>query len=146
MNKFKVGDKVRFIKQEIDHNNDVILGKVYTIKGVDSDGDYRVTECGDYFEESELSHAVATKAHLKSHHIVENRLGSKDVWEEEDADDYNDDMEYYSMGDRDKDYDIMKVYEFETLVWERETKASEMTVAEIEEALGKKIKIIKGGE
>ena len=51
--------------------------------------------------------------------------------------------------DIDAKHDIIKIYEFDTLVWERDyytEEATDLTVAEIEKLLGKRIKIIKEEE
>ncbi|MFR7544564.1 MAG: hypothetical protein ACLUWN_01250 [Clostridia bacterium] len=50
--KFKVGDRVRFVKSVIYHNKDVKLGKVYTVQDIEERG-YMI-ENKEWFKEKEL--------------------------------------------------------------------------------------------
>ena len=83
--KFKVGDKVRFVKKAHNHTSKVKLGKVYMIDYVESIGDgipYRIKEYGVWFIEDELELVKPkqfTKSDLKDGDIVTQRDGRKKV-------------------------------------------------------------------
>lgn len=61
--KFKVGDKVKFIKSVIYHNKDVELGKVYTVQDI-YERSYRI-ENNEWFKEEELEKVEYTYEDLK---------------------------------------------------------------------------------
>ena len=61
--KFKVGDRVKFVKSIICHTKDVKLGECYTIQEIYRE-DYRV-ECGEWFKEEELKTPVYTYEDLE---------------------------------------------------------------------------------
>ena len=56
------------------------------------------------------------KKDLQPHHIIEDRDGEKKVWETREAKYYTEDL---LDTDDEKEYDIVKVYEFNKCVWER---------------------------
>ena len=63
--KFRVGDRVRFVKSTIGHTNDVKIGEIYKIIARDStDVPYKV-ENREWFREDELELATFTKSDLK---------------------------------------------------------------------------------
>lgn len=80
--------------------------------------------------------------------------GNKDVminyWEELDS--YKEDLTNYSLNGSNivaiyqtcnfNDYTTIKVYDEENLIWEREYEPVDITIKEIEEKLGYKIKIV----
>lgn len=73
--KFKVGDRVKFIKSVIYHNKDVKLGEVYTIKDIHERG-YRV-ENREWFKEEELQKVEYTYEDLKK-----SPIGTKVTFED----------------------------------------------------------------
>lgn len=81
--KFKVGDKVKFIKKIHNHSSKVKLGQVYTIDHIDNIGDgipYLTKENKEWFKEDELElvkTAQFTKSDLKDGDIVTYRNGEK---------------------------------------------------------------------
>lgn len=76
--KFKVGDKVKFIKWGMIHLGPVKLGEVYTIALIDNSSVPYQIENGEWFRENELELVVSsfTKSDLKDGDIVtyRNRL------------------------------------------------------------------------
>ena len=62
------------------------------------------------------------KKDLQLHHIVEDRDGEKKVWETRDPKDYTEDL---LDAELDTGYDIMKVYEFNKCVWDRDNDMDE---------------------
>ena len=63
--KFRVGDRVRFVKSTIGHTNDVKIGEIYKIIARDStDVPYKV-ENREWFRKDELELATFTKSDLK---------------------------------------------------------------------------------
>lgn len=80
--KFKVGDKVKFIRKTNSHSSDVKLGEVYTIEYIDYIYDaipYRTKENGEWFKEDELELVKTvqfTKSDLKDGDIVIYRNGA----------------------------------------------------------------------
>lgn len=81
--KFKIGDKVKFIKRTHSHSSDVKLGRVYTIEYIDYMLDkipYLTKENKEWFKEDELElvkTAQFTKSDLKDGDIVTYRNGAK---------------------------------------------------------------------
>lgn len=65
--KFRVGDRVRFVKSTIGHNNNVQIGKVYRIIKTDSTDIPYKAENGEWFREDELELVTTTftKSDLK---------------------------------------------------------------------------------
>lgn len=73
--KFKVGDKVKFIKKIHNHSSRVKLGELYTIGYIDNIGDgipYQIKENGEWFKEDELEF-------VKTVHFTKSDLKDKDV-------------------------------------------------------------------
>lgn len=73
--RYKVGDRVKFIKSVIYHNKDVKLGEVYTIKDIHERG-YRV-ENREWFKEEELQKVEYTYEDLKK-----SPIGTKVTFED----------------------------------------------------------------
>lgn len=176
--KYKVGDKVRIVKEKTssEWNRDGLmdewLGKVMTI-AVDYGYSYGMKEdkgCWVWYEEMIEGKTEMKKSDLiAGKHVVETSDGAKylifDSKEGKfmfgihygliDLERYHEDL---TRNSADKKYDITKVYELKcpasqysikerceeylTLVWER-TEPKEMTMAELEEELGYKVKIVK---
>ena len=66
--KFKVGDRVKFIKSIIYHTKAVKLGGIYMVKTIDKNKQYLVScenKNGEFFEEEELALAEYTYEDLK---------------------------------------------------------------------------------
>lgn len=61
--KFKVGDRVRFVKSVIYHNKDVKLGEVYTVQDIEERG-YMI-ENKEWFKEKELQKVEYTYKDLE---------------------------------------------------------------------------------
>lgn len=180
--KYKVGDKVRIVKEKTGLNwnsegcMDTWLGEIMTIESVLDFGYYNMKEDGGrWFWED---HMIEGRAEMKKsyliagRHVVETRGGDKYlIFDSEDGKFmYRGDGEFLDLEryredltrmSGDKSYDIMKVYELKCsanqnsikayceryliLVWERE-EPKEMTMAELEEKLGYKVKIVKEHE
>ena len=181
--KYKVGDKVRIVKEKKgpDWNREGLmdkwLGEIMTIESVKDFNYYKMKEDkGEwYWFERMIEGKVTemTKSDLiAGKHVVETRDGDKYlIFDSEegkfmygiydgfmDLERYHEDLTRMSG---DKSFDIMKVYELKyrtsqnsikayseqrlTLVWERE-EPKEMTMAELEEKLGYKVKIVKEHE
>ena len=171
MAKFKVGDKVR-VREDLEYGkiyNGIAfvgskteqVGRIFTIERVDEEDDtYVVVEyCGRWGEDM-LESAAFSKSDLKDGMVVDIRNGNRyivindglrrnDTWLAINP--YLDDL----TRKKTKEYDVMKVYTtvgntleymfddlFLKLVWERPEEYIEMTVAEIEEKLGYKVKVI----
>ena len=180
--KYKVGDKVRIVKEKKgpDWNREGLmdkwLGEVMTISTVNL---YTYCMEEDKGRWSWLEHMIEgkvtkmTKSDLiAGKHVVETRNGDKYlIFDSEegkfmyqvdggfmDLEGYDEDMLKIN---KHNNYDIMKVFEVETacnstgfnredngylaLIWERE-EPKEMTMAELEEKLGYKVKIVKEHE
>lgn len=145
-------------------------GKTVTISDIDmSKFSYEIEEDGGKFYWTDEMFDLAAKDLIQPGSVVECRSGEKfiyingifmhsDGWMflgDGGLNDFSDDLVFLSG---DKDFDIMRVFESKsttlynffnhnclTLVWERkETK--EMTLEEIEKALGYPVKIVKGEE
>ena len=180
--KYKVGDKVRIVKQKTGCNwnyeglMDKWLGKVMTIERVSSCY-YRMKEDTGrwaWFEKMIEGKATEMKKSdlIAGKHVVETRNGEKYlILDSEEGkfmyevhDGFMDLERYHEELTRmtgNKEYDIMKIYELKKpgneycidkhceeyldLVWER-TEPKEMTMAELEEELGYKVKIVKEHE
>lgn len=61
--KFKVGDRVRFVKSVIYHNKDVKLGEVYTVQDIEERG--YIIENKEWFKEEELQKVEYTYKDLE---------------------------------------------------------------------------------
>lgn len=180
--KYKVGDKVRIVKEKTGCNwnreghMDKWLGKIMTIESVHFHH-YRMkedTRRWAWFEEMiEGKVTEMTKSDLiAGKHVVETREGRRflifDSKEEKFMFETNGEFmllesydEYLMMIDGAREFDIMKIYEVKkpankfsmnkyceqclNLIWER-TEPKEMTMAELEEELGYKVKIVKEHE
>ena len=175
MAKFKVGDKVRISKHAQSNENTHFAPSMKDYKGdvvtiAKSFGKdpvrYEIKEdFGSWvWDESWLEPAGFTKADLKDGMVVEAKDGRRrlvigkkfmgqSTWTE--FNNYTDDLKNRINSD----FDIEKVYKssgnkfdtvfkdhFLTLIWEREEAYKEMTVAEIEEKLGYKIKVVADKE
>lgn len=123
--KFKVGDKVKFIKKIHSHSNAVSVGNIYTINYVDEGTSipYKTEEDFEWFKEEELELAQLkpfTKSDLQDGDIVTYRNGEKravDATHERIAyigdmanlsfrfDSYNNNL----TSNQGKEYDIIKV-------------------------------------
>lgn len=145
-------------------------GEVLTISAIDTHrGVYQVSEYFYMWCDEMLEPAEFTKADLKDGMVVEFRNGDRHlvlngIFMAEDGwmpiSDYQDNL-INQPGMLSENYDIMKVYTSSskilksyfdnwrlTLIWERkeEEPVKEMTVAEIEEKLGYKVKVIADKE
>ena len=167
--KFKIGDTVRCIKLVQPHLSLAKVGNVYKIVRVDRGDKYYSykTEEGLWFNESELE-LIRTfeKSDLLSGYLVERNDGTLrlvmatrsgmyltdgDVYLT--LDDYNDNLE----NTINKALSIKRVYGFTSipsqtlelrtegrlLIWERPEEAKEITISDIEEKFGCKVKIVK---
>lgn len=172
--KFKNGDKVRVINGRTDDKR-LLIGTTYTILNCfmsDDEVYYSVWELANggyvwFQDEIELVEKTFTKADLKPGMVVEYRCGDRrffvnDLFMSLDygwssITEYSDDL----LNSNNKELDIIKVYtahspvlrdifkDFTLIhIWERkEAKPyKEMTVAEIEEKLGFKVKVIADKE
>jgi hypothetical protein len=165
MAKFKVGDKVRIIKNK----NPEYIGDIVTIKSINPNAPY-LTEphygVGRVFVmcEDELELVSFTKPNLKDGMVVEtrdgylylvigNRLHGKllygflNDWIDDLTNPASSDLDIvkvYTVADGATDISSLFNYRNLTLIWERkeEPKHKEMTVEEIEKELGYKIKVI----
>ncbi len=163
MGKYKVGDKVRIVKKRAGimvSSMDIYLGEVMTIKRILPSGNYEMLEDGGRWSWDDASIEqyanIIKKSDLQDGDITTYRDGGKRFVHEAglrslkcpsstrmELANYNEDLFYVSGSD---DLDIVKVYRPETeeiFYTEKTIKAKEMTVAEIEKALGYSIKIIK---
>jgi hypothetical protein len=160
--KFKVGDRVRIVKPMLETQQD-LKGSTFVIKYV-SDSSY----AGGYFDEEdriwkehelELVEVNMTKKDLKDGDIVTLRNGDRLVLFEEDftdvskdsanmllvLDDLDNNLNYARYGNRNEDYDVIKVerpVEYETVFERKEEEVKELTVDEISEKLGYKVKVV----
>ena len=148
----KIGDKVRCITKNDEWFTNLIYDKVYEVKGILNENYiYVMAESGKelYFSinnfelvddfEPTLEHLVKNN----TEYVIEARNGYKGTLDK-------DRKHVFAWNWIDKDLkgncnssinDIMKIYRVEkTPVWQRE-EAKEMTLAEIEETLGYKVKL-----
>jgi hypothetical protein len=172
--KFKVGDKVKVVKNVTDVDfKDTFIGHIYTIKNIDSvrmfgqaygigknyvvyDNELELVEPNS-FTKSDLKDGMVVRTRDKGNFLV---LGDVllDDYEKINLDNYKSDLIHNAS----PILDIMAVYSVQTcavediydtmcvdndchkLIWERkeEPKYKEMTVDEIEEKLGYKIKVV----
>lgn len=172
MNKFKVGDIVKGIDEDRYGitNTKMTKGRVikvrengmFVVKIIEHEcKEYIGDECHDLDPRYFVLAKSFTKSDLKNDDIVTLRNGDRLIYNGEgfmyisyDNDnelrrlsDLQDDLTYDDCGDKDEDYDIVKIerpVEYIT-VYEREEKqeVKEMTVEEISKALGYEVKIIK---
>ena len=154
--KFKIGDRVRLIKNP---NWGIEIGDTGVVNELD-DQPYVIWDKNNNrwaFRETdlELEEIVKTKNDLKYGDIVTLRNGNKLIYADEDfmdlernndnslsyLDDLTDDLKY----DEHKNYDIMKVERpvYFSTVYERDETVREMTIEEISKALGYEVKIVK---
>ena len=165
--KYKVGDKVRIVKERVSHMNsegkmDKYLGTIMTINFVYNDGNYRMLEDnGRWFWDDASIEGYANiikKSDLKYGDVVTYRCGHVRIVKGGDLvylkdfaelsfhlDRFDNDL-FYNGISKDPQCDIIKVYRpetEETFYTERAKKVKEMTVAEIEKELGYSIKVIK---
>lgn len=165
MSKFKVGDKVRVVRIEIDGvpKAAAFIGKFGTVEGYCGNGyilsfngvRYKDLAWTDY----ELVNADFTKSDLKDGMVVEFRDGGRRILLNGHLMTNNSVLDTYHFTEdlqhQFDDFTIDKVYTsnakfgmdyfkdmYLKLIWEREPEYKEMTVAEIEEKLGYKIKVI----
>lgn len=77
--KFKVGDKVRFVKDIIYHSSRTKIGEIYKIKQISNSGELCRIENGEWFRKEELKLVTNTfkKSDLKDRDIVTYRDGRK---------------------------------------------------------------------
>ena len=181
--KYKVGDKVRIVKEKPERNwnsegrMDKWLGEIMTIESVLDFENYKMKEDGGlwYWEDHMIEGKVTEMKKsdlIAGKHVVETRNGDKYLIfdSEEGKFMYQVDGQFMVLEGYDEDmlkinkrkiYDIMKVFEVKTtcnsfglkrkdnryltLIWERE-EPKEMTMAELEEKLGYKVKIVKEHE
>jgi hypothetical protein len=161
--KFKVGDKVRVVKNITDmETKDEYVGNVYTI--THNYGNH--TRYGQTYSigqqavvyEDELELAEFTKADLKDGMVVEYRDGSRRMIMGDNimGDVYHNELKFYTHTLESPSFDALTIYkvykstattlneyfkdENLTLIWERES-VKEMTITEIEKELGYKVKI-----
>ena len=117
--KFRVGDRVRFVKSTIRHTNDVRIGEIYKIIARDStDVPYKV-ENREWFREDELELVTTTfkKSDLQDDDIVtyrdgirrrvrKNKLLNEDGYSGNRLENYNNDLK---DKDGERNLDIVKV-------------------------------------
>lgn len=168
--KFKVGDVVRVVASRTESKNKFI-GKIFTITrysigGCEKYDSYHVDGVDGYvFFNDEIEFVKDfTKADLKPGMVVELRGGGRylfvndkfaNVHEWTDSKHYNNDLTHPDY----EELSIVKVYTSTgytlgnmlskpslNLIWERKDDIKEMTVAEIEEKLGYKVKVIADKE
>ena len=169
--KFKVGDKVKIIKLRGYHPSDVEVGQIEKIVETDcSDGPYKVQYTGNvedtnWFSKEELESAVFIKPakdellKMPSGSIITTDLNEElnrflkvgvEFYDEEgtycfDGSDIADDL---SITDDDYGTKIIKIEKpigYET-IYDFSVEMQEMTIADIEKALGHPVKIIKEQE
>ena len=164
-NKFKVGDKVRLIK-----NGGAIagftVGETVTIRDLNNGGRYIITIInGDkvgFVNAEQIIPVEFTIDDLQNGDVVTLRNGDKLVYvKDRDFEDLTteytndltniweltDNLEYDYCDEPNKDYDIIKVERpTYTTVFERDEEVKEMTIAEISKALGYEVKIVKEEE
>lgn len=164
--KFKVGDKVKlniYTKEFRWGRAGVGYDEIGKITNINEDGKIYVDfPSRDYSWdglENELVKVGFSKDDLQFADIVTLRDGNKYVvaygrlFGEDDGyyencefinDDYNSDLIYCNECDEERhDLDIMKVERSGEVIFQRESEVKEMTVAEISEALGYEVKIVK---
>lgn len=163
--KFKVGDKVKlniYIKEFRWGRAGVDYDEIGKITGIDGDEEIHVNfpSHNDWSGlESELVKVGFSKDDLQFADIVTLRDGNKYVvadgclYGEDDGyyedceridNDYNNNLIYCNEYDEERhDLDIMKVERNGEVIFQRESEAKEMTVAEISKALGYEVKIVK---
>ena len=161
--KFKVGDRVRIVKPMLETQQD-LKGSTFVIKYV-RDSSFT----GGYFDEKDriwkehelelVEEYRMTKKNLKDGDIVTLRNGDRLVLFEEGFTDISEDnsnrlcdledLDYnLNFGDgfgRNEDYDIIKVehpVKYETVYERKEEEVKELTVDEISEKLGYKVKVV----
>lgn len=164
--KFKVGDKVKlniYTKEFRWGRAGVGYDEIGKIANINEDGKIYVAfpsrDC--YWDglESELVKVGFSKDDLQFADIVTLRDGNKYVvadgclYGEDDGyyedceridNDYNNNLIYCNEYDEERhDLDIMKVERNGEVIFQRESEAKEMTVAEISKALGYEVKIVK---
>lgn len=167
--KFKVGDTVRCIQLILNHSSVAKVGKIQKIVRVDeTDETYNYkTDIGIWFNEKELElvDRIFKKSDLMPGYIVERMDGSIRMVVQAKSglyltdggtyltlEEYNDDLESKTC-----DHTIKRVYDFvdnprcaldlivfdRELIWERPENAKEITMSDIEEKFGCKVKIVK---
>ena len=117
--KFKVGDKVRFVKDIIYHSSRTKIGEIYKITNVSNSSELYRIENGECFKEEELELATNTfkKSDLKDGDIVTYRDGRKRTvkgkkiidsdWNFASAlSNWNNNLKYIDRGSK---FDIVKV-------------------------------------
>ena len=165
--KFKLGDKVRFVHDN-GHFVDVKIGNIYEIDCISSDDKpYRATlSNGDYawFVEEELELVLSKKptkdelfAMPNGTRVTTDLNSEYNVFYKANGNFRNDDSDLMSRCDvRDdltinddfygtKIIKIEKPIEYQT-VYDCSTEIKEMTIADIEKALGHQVKIVKEAE
>ena len=115
--KFKVGDRIRFVKSIITHSDKVQVGEDYEIIEIDSSNIPYKVENGEWFREDELELVTFTKSDLKNDDVVtyrngtirrvrENKLLNRDGYSGNRLENYNNDLK---DKDGQHDLDIVKV-------------------------------------
>lgn len=162
--KFKVGDRVRVVSNVTkSKSKDEYIGKEFIIKNIYDDHQIygQAYSIGEYcvVYENELELAAFTKADLRNGMVVECRDGDRylvlndrlicnNTWFAISqfandlsgcANKYTIDKVYKTSG---YNFDTLFANSYLTLIWEREKPAKQMTVEEIEKALGYKVKIV----
>lgn len=162
-NKFKLGDTVRLISKNNNSDNGFTIGEIVEIIGVGLSGIYPISIKNDnyigYVNAEQLAKVNFTKHDLQNGDVITLRNGNKLIYiqnnnfvdletsnrnEITDIDDFTPyHLNYSYCGINNTNYDIVKVERprYNTL-YERE-EIKEMTIAQISEALGYGVKIIK---
>ena len=164
--KIKVGDKVLLKNRRGEYWNpeggmDEYMGKVVTVSYIDNDGEFTIEEdCNwikwwfriddierimyDDFKLDDLQFAdIVTTRNGERYVVVNGRIYRENTMNYGLVGYYNEDLTY----DDDECYDIMRVERAGQVIWERfeekKEPAKEMTIAEISEALGYEVKVVK---
>ena len=166
--KFKVGDKVKFVREKVYHMASIKIGEIFTIIETDnSDRPYKVKDREGgivwfFAEEVELAFSkkptreellsmpdgTRITTDLDSKYNIFTKANDEFISDDGSCiDDYdiNDDL---TLDDDDYGTKIIKIEkptEYVT-VYEYATELQEMTIADIEKALGHPIKIVKEAE
>lgn len=117
--KFKVGDRIRFVKSIITHSDKVQVGEAYEIIEIDSSNIPYKVENGEWFREDELELVTTTfkKSDLQDDDIVtyrdgirrrvrKNKLLNEDGYSGNRLENYNNDLK---DKDGERNLDIVKV-------------------------------------
>lgn len=158
MAKYKVGDKVRVKDYPVDvgpgwvDEMDKMLGKIVTIKEIDLDGDYKIKEM-KYLWCDEMFESLVNGTENEVIDLLMKKLGVE-IDEEFEIEEGNFNPYHFDKkgnlinSDGDKTYLWIGelAYGYTTVKKIPKHEIKEMTMEQLQEALGYPVKIVKGGE